>query len=423
MQSCLSLNPFACIYLRVCIIVYVLNYRVARAATLKALHSTHMQELAPHHWCCYIDGASVNHEGTIYCMHPFLVISASFSLYTAVCSVAFACFPKTNVFVINTLCCQVCTVLVVFNILCVEIAATDFPLPSLPPSVPLNRENLRASLLQRNASDDTSSADSSVHIEHTWTTQAKSRGSSKRKAALTSATTGDSNGHGQEDAPRCTGSNKRMRTRRSAALLADDHSSDTSSAGEESEHSDPGYDENEDMNSRLLRTGFNSIPSFSFLNGTYRLYETAVSSMSDTMHVIEDASTAMSNTLHSVEVAIEDAGSAIITDASNALRSAKSRLDTSSKKLFQAVRSTIKTVVDDLAPAEDSAQVDEQDEDDDYDPVGALSAMTSQCMRKDRGSVVKGAKSAKKAVKSAKKATPDKKSKSTPSLTRKSSRK
>ena len=40
------------------------TFRTARAATLRALHSTHMQELAPHHWCCYIDGQGVKLEGT-----------------------------------------------------------------------------------------------------------------------------------------------------------------------------------------------------------------------------------------------------------------------------------------------------------------------------------------------------------------------
>ena len=37
--------------------------RAARAATLKALHSTHMQELAANHWCCYVDGHGINTEG------------------------------------------------------------------------------------------------------------------------------------------------------------------------------------------------------------------------------------------------------------------------------------------------------------------------------------------------------------------------
>jgi hypothetical protein len=44
---------------------YRYNYcRAARAATLRALHSTHMMQLAPHHWCCYIDGQGINCEGT-----------------------------------------------------------------------------------------------------------------------------------------------------------------------------------------------------------------------------------------------------------------------------------------------------------------------------------------------------------------------
>jgi hypothetical protein len=36
---------------------------VARAAMLKALHSTHMQELSPLHWCCYVDGHGINLDG------------------------------------------------------------------------------------------------------------------------------------------------------------------------------------------------------------------------------------------------------------------------------------------------------------------------------------------------------------------------
>lgn len=37
---------------------------------LKALHSTHMQELTPLHWCCYVDGHGINLDGelcALYC--------------------------------------------------------------------------------------------------------------------------------------------------------------------------------------------------------------------------------------------------------------------------------------------------------------------------------------------------------------------
>jgi hypothetical protein len=47
-------------------------HRVARAATLKALHSTHMQELAPHHWCCYVDAHGINPDGTTLSLVKFL---------------------------------------------------------------------------------------------------------------------------------------------------------------------------------------------------------------------------------------------------------------------------------------------------------------------------------------------------------------
>eukprot|EP01034_Spumella_vulgaris_P024331 gene24331-30654_t len=37
-------------------------YNVARLATLKALEASHIQELEPHHWCCYVDGNEVSAE-------------------------------------------------------------------------------------------------------------------------------------------------------------------------------------------------------------------------------------------------------------------------------------------------------------------------------------------------------------------------
>lgn len=290
---------------------------------------------------------------------------------------------------------------------CSVNVCAEFPLPSVPASVPpLCRENLRAALLTRNTSDDTSSADS-AHIEHTWTTQASQaqRRSAKRKPALPSAAA-------QPDAAANRGRTKKMRTRSSAFTVDDDRSSDTSSSsGEESEYSDPAYDENEDMNSRILRTGFNSIPSFSFLNGTYRMYDAAVSSMSDTMHRIEDAGNAVSSTLHSIEGAIEDAGSAIMHDATSVL---------------QAVRSTIETVVHDLefAPTQDTAPTartadgnrkdgsgDEVEVASDDDPVGGLSGITRQTKRKKKASPARRTKSA--AVKE--------KAKSAPSSAKKSS--
>lgn len=65
----ISINCTVCRY-NICILCLTFSLlsflcRVARAATLKSLHSTHMQELAPHHWCCYIDGASVNPDGAL----------------------------------------------------------------------------------------------------------------------------------------------------------------------------------------------------------------------------------------------------------------------------------------------------------------------------------------------------------------------
>lgn len=36
---------------------------MARAATLKALSRSHMQELTSTHWCCYVDAQGVDPEG------------------------------------------------------------------------------------------------------------------------------------------------------------------------------------------------------------------------------------------------------------------------------------------------------------------------------------------------------------------------
>lgn len=171
-------------------------------------------------------------------------------------------------------------------------------------------------LLKRNSSDDSSAE--SVAIDHSWSTAAARR--SKRKLNTP---------EGADEAQ----SSKKISRRSSHQSLQDVQSETPSASGEDSdEECASGSDEEE--NSRVSRRGYMSIPSFSFLNGTYRFYDA---------------------TLHR----IEDAGSAMYHDASEAINSASKSVSQSSSVLYHAVRDTIETVVHDLVTT-DGVDVDDE---------------------------------------------------------------
>uniref|UniRef100_A0A7S3M752 PNPLA domain-containing protein n=1 Tax=Spumella elongata TaxID=89044 RepID=A0A7S3M752_9STRA len=241
-------------------------YKAARAATLKALHSSHMQEFSANHWCCYIDAQGIDVE--------------------------------------------------------------DFPLPT--PTSPLSRERLRDSTRLRVQQDqarttgstgketDNSSAESAL-IDHSWST-ATGRRSNKRKRNV-NISNNNSDVNETEDSAEQDGEAGEEESSRKKKITnqEDEGNSDT------------------EENSRVSRRGFMSIPSFSFLNGTYKFYDAAL----EELHRIEDAS------------------SVLYHDASTALQSASKRLNASSKVLYEAVRDTLETVTNDFGVGEASEDEEE----------------------------------------------------------------
>jgi hypothetical protein len=189
---------------------------------------------------------------------------------------------------------------------------------------------------------EASSADS-VAMENTWKTQSSRRGG-KRKLPV--------NAEQEEVESPSKRADTRVRSPRASLVSAAGSDGDTKAAsrsGSEEDESEKAESDSgsssemeEDEDTRGGRKAFMSIPSFSFLNGTYRMYHDAYST---TLHTIEDASSAVTSTLHSMEAT----GSAILTDASTALSSAKKRLN-------DVVRSSFETVVGELAVPDEAVE-------------------------------------------------------------------
>lgn len=221
---------------------------------------------------------------------------------------------------------------VVVVALLASLPSLDYPMP--PEKVPTaptadQRTALRASLLRRSTSEGSST--DSAHMEHTWTTGTRRRGAAKPDHSCSSSNSSRGNKRKHES------------LRAPTAMTREASETDSEYDVGEGEES---FEEPDDDDRRVSRRAYMDIPSFSFLKGSYRLYPTAVS-----------------EALHSME----EAGSALLTDASTAISSAKKSLRQSSKELYNAVRSTIETVVQDIVKPEESgtsktAAVDTEDE-------------------------------------------------------------
>ena len=215
-----------------------------------------------------------------------------------------------------------------FHFIFKSILQIDFPLPT--PTSPLSRERLRDSTRLRVQQDqvrtagstgretDNSSAESAL-IDHSWST-ATGRRSNKRKRIVNTNTSNSSNVNETEDSDEQDGEAGEENSRKKKITNQED---EESSEAEEI--------------SRVSRRGFMSIPSFSFLNGTYKFYDAAL----EELHRIEDAS------------------SVLYHDASTALQSASKRLNASSKVLYEAVRDTLETVTNDFGVGEASEDEEE----------------------------------------------------------------
>ena len=164
---------------------------------------------------------------------------------------------------------------------------------------------------------DNSSAESAL-IDHSWST-ATGRRSNKRKRNVNVCNNNRDVNENENNEDQVGEAGEENSRKKKITNQENEENSDT------------------EENSRVSRRGFMSIPSFSFLNGTYKFYDAAL----EELHRIEDA------------------GSVLYHDASTALQSASKRLNASSKVLYDVVRDTLETVTNDFGVGEASEDEEE----------------------------------------------------------------